>query len=277
MEPQKSNYQKPLIGIIGGCGPFATIDIESKILRATLELNKPHGDQDFYPMFVMSNTQLMERSRAFNAGKVVLTKQLEAELWKLESQKVKIFLIACHSAHAFLNDSLTQPKRLKFISLVDSTVNEVTNNYPKLKKIGVLGTAVVREAALYDGSFKGRGIETLYVPKDLERNVLTAIQILKTELPFSFNSNIACDTNIFVGRARIVAKLDLCIKRICEGIEYLMSKNVDKIILGCTELPLILQNLYEFFSPDIFVDPNYIGAFDLVKSAKKIESFASRD
>ena len=24
---------------------FATIDIESKILRATLELNKPHGDQ----------------------------------------------------------------------------------------------------------------------------------------------------------------------------------------------------------------------------------------
>jgi aspartate racemase len=261
----------PLIGIIGGCGPFATLDIERKILAATMLLCKPKCDQDFYPMITLNKTQLQDRLIAFYSDNKHLQQELISGINELFFFNVDIFLIACQSAHVFLEDSLQHLKKPKFINMIDTTIDRIKGFSLKQKKIGVLGTKVLYSSNQYQVKLKQRGIEAILPNNTLQEKLSLAISFIKMEGGRgSFDIN-GTDNSSEVIKSSINKGLSESVEYVKDSINYFIREGADKIILGCTELPLILPYLYNSFSNDIFIDSNSICAEAVVKYANKLE------
>jgi len=91
----------------------------------------------------------------------------------------------------------------------------IKNNY---KKIGILGTKFLMEGPVYPEKFVEKNISYL-IPEVDQRTRIN--KIIFNELVYG---NILKDSKVFM----------------LSVIEYLKSKGCDSVVLGCTEIPLIV-------------------------------------
>jgi aspartate racemase len=271
-------HSKPIIGLLGGCGPHATLDIERKILSATCSIRTPVNDQDYYPMVVLYITQLQDRNQAKNRGVDDLILQLNASIEQLISLKSDILLLACQSAHVFLNKIQPVLDKVLFVNMIDVTIKRILSYPMKWKRIGLIGTDVLYGSNLYQNSLKSKGIQVVTPPQSLQKHVMQAIYTIKTHgtdflysikgSSASFNKETNSTNQIF---SRISEELTLSVHYITDTINYLLDQNVDGVILGCTELPLLLPYLTPKFSENILIDPNQLSAEQAVLYACEME------
>jgi len=130
------------LGIIGGMGPAATLDLFSKILKAT----PAKKDQDHIHIIIDNFPQIPDRT-AFLLGKrenplPYLLKSVRT----LEKANVDVLCMPCNTAHYFVED-IRKATPLPFISIVESTLNEIKSSFENSKNIGLLAT---------DGTIIGR-------------------------------------------------------------------------------------------------------------------------
>lgn len=271
-------HPKPIIGLLGGCGPHATLDIERKILSATCSIKAPVNDQDYYPMVVSYNTQLQDRSQAKNDGGTDLIFQLKASIEQLVAFKADILLLTCQSAHVFLKDIQPVLDKVLFVSMIDVTIKRILSYPLKWKRIGLIGTDVLYGSKLYQTTLKSKGIDVVTPSRALQKRVMHAIYTIKTHgtdfltsfkgssAPFNKEKNI---TNQF--SSRVSETLNLSVQYIIDTINFLLDQKIDGIILGCTELPLLLPYLTAHFSENIFIDPNQLSAEQVVLHAFEMD------
>ena len=200
------------IGILGGVGPQATMDLEMRIHNVAQQL-LPAAQNTGYPPMVV---------QYYRHAPVLLTQthqpliplQLDPRLLEVAKRlgsMADFLLLPSNGLHMFQKE-IEHVSGRKIISMIDATLEEVRTR--GWKKAGVLG---LMNPIVYTTRLKNLGI---------------AFETIDVALQEKLNQSIF---KVMEGRENDVdATIAL------EAIRQLRNKNVDGIIPGCTEIPFLL-------------------------------------
>jgi aspartate racemase len=201
-----------VIGILGGMGPEATIDLYAKITQHT----DAEVDQDHLHVIVDSNPKIPSRQAAILEGGEDPTGALCETARNLERAGADFLVIPCNSAHVFLSP-IKQSVNIPVLSMVEETINAVRARLPELRTVGLMGATAIVKTRLYARAFDESGISTVVPTAGEQRLVMEAIFSIKAG-----NKG-----------GRIKTQLQTVARE-------LVSRGAQAIILACTELPLVL-------------------------------------
>jgi aspartate racemase len=232
---------KKIIGIIGGMGPQATIDLFQKIVNLT-PIKK---EQEHLRIIIDNNPEIPDRTKAiFKKGKNPLPYFIKSAR-KLKEVGVDFIIIPCNTAHYFYND-LQKEIKIPVINMIEEVVNEIKRKFKYLpKKIGLLATSGTIKSRIYHKYFKKVGIKVITPDKFLQRKVMNLIY-----------------GKCGIKRSKMISKVVKdSFKKI---IKVLIQKGVKAIIIGCTDISIVI-NPDEFSIP--VIDSNLVLAKAAVKKA----------
>jgi len=204
---------KKILGILGGMGPQATIDLQQKILNLT----SAQKDQDHIRIFTDSHPQIPDRMTAIISSGVSPASAMQKSLNKLISCGAQRIVMPCVTAHYYYKDMIVPPT-IKFLNLLEITALACKSKFAG-KKAGILCT---------HGTAK-----TGIVAAELEKQNIPYIQ------PTDDNMNLLSKLIL-----QVKAKGDMDeTARNLGGIASEMSgRGAEYFVLACTEIPLIVQH-----------------------------------
>ncbi len=135
---------------------------------------------------------------------------------RLENAGAEVLLICTNTMHKMF-DQVQENVEVSMIHIADATAEEIKNK--GLKKVGLLGTKFTMEGDFYRKRFENHGIETV-IPTEDEREIIH--RIIYDEL--------------VVGIIRDESR-----KKYLEIIEHLKQRGAEGVVLGCTEIPLLIK------------------------------------
>lgn len=213
---------KGLIGVLGGMGPAATVDLFNKFVNYTV-VNR---DQEHIPLIISSIPDIPDRTDALlNHGESPLPLMTDY-LRKLENAGAECIVIPCNTAHFWFSE-LKEVCHVDMLSIVETTMKEVL--VTKKKNIGLLATNATMYMGLYQKNIERNYLNCITPDKKSQENVMESIYLLK-----SGNKKMA--ESIMKKQA-----------------ETLFSRGAEVIVLGCTEVPVILANEINNY-PDKYID-----------------------
>ena len=200
------------IGIIGGLGPQATMDLEMRIHKVAQKMIPPMENSSYPPMVV----------QYYRHPPIVLTKDHRPVVpWTVDPRLLEVarnlggtsdfLIIASNGIHHFQKE-IERASGKTVVSMIDATLEEVKRR--NWRRVGVLG---FMNPGIYTVRLKEMGIMFETVDYVLQQKLNSAIfRVME-------GTESAIDNDV-----------------IMEAIAFLRSKKVDGIIPGCTELPLLL-------------------------------------
>jgi aspartate racemase len=224
------------IGILGGMGPEATADLFLRIIRAT----PVKRDQDHFHVIIDSNAKIANRTPAI-LGTGPSPFPLILETGKtLEKAGVDFLIMPCNTAHYF-HAQLQEQLGIPMLHMIRLSVEHITENYPLVKKVGLLATDGTIASKLYLNEYMEQGIETLIPSNESQQDVMDAIyKYIKTG-------------NLKEGGVLLLRVAG-----------ELIEAGADAVICGCTEVSLVLHD-GDLSLP--VVDPLQVLAEEAVKLA----------
>ena len=230
-----------MIGILGGMGTQAGLDFCNKLAK----LNKGKTDQQ-YPLFVLYNkSDIPGRPENLHKYNKVL-KSLLTGCKFLEKNKCKFIVIPCNTAHYWFDD-LQKKTKIPIISMPKEVYSHSLKVCKKNSKIGLLATEGTLKTGVYN-KFFDKNFKLINPSKSLQiNNVNKAIKFVK------------------------MGKIKEAEKAIHPAVNSLMKMKCNKIILGCTELPIAIFAFKSFLKikkSKTFLDPNLILAHSSMKRYK---------
>jgi aspartate racemase len=200
------------IGIIGGLGPEATIDYYRIIINEYRE--KTNGN---YPEVIIYSLNMSEFACKMTAESFDKTVKWLAQAIKAIHQCGADFaLIASNTPHIVFEE-LQNLSPIPLISIVEETCKVASS--ANLKKIALLGTKVTMNSDFYQRIFAKKGIEII-TPHEMEKEYIN--EKLLSEIIYN----------------KIIEQTKRELSRIIERM--IDEDQIQGVILGCTELPLIL-------------------------------------
>lgn len=276
---------KPTIGIIGGSGPLATIDIEQKILSATQKITHTLTDQDYFNLVVFNYCGTYDRNDSVFFGKPDPLTQYIKYITSISALDVDLILLACNTAHMYL-PLLREKTETPIISIVEKTLDYFQIHFPECSKVGLISTKATQEKKLYHNLFSRSDIDIIDIASSTQDSIMEAIYLIKAGI-------IPTHEDMFVENTRFPSKVNIEQARILKShpykqtllqqklpnpklivkkaVEELKRKGCRHIIFGCTELPLVIPYLKKE-SGIHYIDPNTIIAEAIVETLLDIEN-----
>lgn len=203
------------IGLIGGIGPESTIDYYRAMIAAYRE-RQPDGS---YPPIVISSVDVSSMLGALMRNQLAeVADLLVAEVERLEAAGAGCAAIAANSPHIVF-DEVQRRAPLPLVSIVQATADEAMRL--GRTRLGLFGTRFTMQGRFYENLFALRAL-TLVLPDETEQAYIHDKYM--TELVQGILRPETRD-----GLLAIVAQM-----KAREGI--------DAVILGGTELPLVLRD-----------------------------------
>ena len=230
-----------MIGILGGMGTLAGLDFCNKLAK----LNEGKTDQQ-YPLFILYNkSTIPNRTENIHQYNIVL-KSLLAGCKFLEKSQCKFIVIPCNTAHYWFDD-LQKKTKIPIISMPKEVYTHTIKNCKKYSKIGLLATEGTLKTGIYN-KFFDKNFKLINPSKSVQKNnVNKAIKFVK------------------------IGKIKDAEKAIRPAVSSLIKMKCDKIILGCTELPIAVfpfKSFQEIKKSKTFLDSNLILAHSSMKRYK---------
>jgi len=201
------------IYILGGMGPQASRELYRLLIdKAQKKYNAI--DNDDFPEIILHSIPVPD----FISNKLAkdkALKMLEERVKSISDKRTKSFAIACNTAHILAPD-LQRLTNVPFISMIDETANYISRH--KSTKVGILASPVTIKSNLYQTSLEKHKIK-LITPneKDLEY-IEQAIRA------------VISGSDLTSHKTKLL--------QISNG---LLDHGAEQIILGCTELPVIIK------------------------------------
>ncbi|MGK7891370.1 MAG: aspartate/glutamate racemase family protein [Leptolyngbyaceae cyanobacterium] len=220
-----STHNKPMIGVVGGIGPYAGIDLVKKIFDQT----KATCDQDHLPVSMLSVPHSIQDRTEFLLGKSEINPALAISevIGDLYKSGASVIGMPCNTAHAapIFNEIVQRiPKEIKLVHLIDEVAKYIKEQYPSVMNVGVLSTTGTIMSNIYPDCLSQHGLAGVQVLEEIqERHVHPAI--------YSPVHGIKKQSNPVTDQAKEGLQI---------GVDYLLGQGVDVIVLGCTEIPLAL-------------------------------------
>jgi aspartate racemase len=204
------------LGMIGGLGPESTIDY----YRFLFQTYRERVNDDSAPPIIINSLDMNKGLRMVRAEKYTeLTDYLVAALQSLAAAGADFAIISANTPHIVF-DQVREHTRLPLISIVEATAAEAKRQ--GLKKLTVFGTQFTMRGDFYPKIFARLGI-SLVVPTTEEQAYIHDHYM--NELLFN-DVRESTRQGLFHIIDRIITE---------EGI--------DGLILGGTELPLIIRDI----------------------------------
>ncbi len=252
MKANSDSYRKKSIIIGGGVGPAAGLDLH----RHVIELTPTDGsDQDHLRVIHLSFSDLIpDRTDSILNRTGYIPAERMAELINqagILSRKYgseSVVGIPCNTFHApeiFSRFKENLDPSIEVLNMIDECIAHITSVLPSGSKVGILSTTGTRRTRLYDDPLERAGFTAFHV-KDQE-SIHSAI----------YNPEWGIKaTSGATERNRTV---------LSEALDELAEHGAEAVILGCTELPLVLtENTYLNM---ILLNPMRILAGKLVEAA----------
>ena len=134
----------------------------------------------------------------------------------LEQGGADFIIIGANTAHA-LTDDIQKRIKIPVLHIADATAEKIKNK--KINKVGLLGTKYTMQETFYKGRLEKMHNLKVIVPEEKEREIV--------------NAEI---NNIILGKRNPHAK-----QQLIDIMHNLVKNGAEGIILGCTELPLLIQ------------------------------------
>lgn len=161
--------QEKIIGILGGMGPEATVELMRRIVAAT----PAEGDNDHIRCVVDQNGKIPNRVLAIQ-GKIPSAGPVLADMARrLEQYGVDMLCMPCNTAHYFLKD-IQAASSLPFVDMLEATAKHIHVKFPLVSHAAVLCTVGTRMTGLYEQRLANEGITAVY-PDSMQQEELTAI------------------------------------------------------------------------------------------------------
>jgi aspartate racemase len=201
------------IGIIGGLGPESTVDYYKEIIAAFHAKYAETG----YPEIIIYSANINEFMK-FVETKIWsgLSEWLLEKISYIHRAGAEFAVIASNTPHIVF-DEIKSKSPIPLLSIVEETCNKAQEM--DLKHMGLMGTKLTMESDFYKKPFISKGISVV-IPSEKEQQFIH--HKLFSEIEFG----------IFKDSTR--EELLAIAKRMVD------EEGIDALILGCTELPLIL-------------------------------------
>lgn len=219
-----------IIGIVGGMGPAATVDLLEKIYlnsRAKSEQQHVRVLADIDPA-IPDRTQAILNKQGEN-----IVAHLVRNSQGLVAQGAQLLAMPCNTAHAFLPD-LERQLTVPFVNIVDVTVTHLLE--AKVSCVGLLATDGTLAAGLYTRELEAGGVQVIVPEAWDQADLMRAI--------YTFKGGETRDSSILAVTV----------------YEKLRAAGAEMIIAACTELPILLAG-------HSIVDPTQLLAKELVRLA----------
>jgi aspartate racemase len=201
------------IGMVGGIGPESTVDYYRRIIR----LYRETTGSDHYPEIEVNSINMTAMLKLVaEQDWDALTAMLLRAVDSLCRAGAGFAFIASNTPHIVF-ERVRQASPIPLVSIVEAARREAERR--ALKKTGLLGTLFTMQSGYYQAEFDKSGI-AIVVPDEPER------LYIQRKLFSEIEQGIFLDSTR-EGLLRIVRRL-------------IDDHAIDGVVLGCTELPLIL-------------------------------------
>ncbi len=203
------------LGILGGMGPESTL-LYYKEIASKFKARDKAGK---FPALTIETVNMYEMLGYCYTGQYdALADYLLQGIKNLEKAGVDFIIIASNTPHVVF-DVLESKSNVPLLSIVAPTYQAICEQ--GLKKVAWLGIAFTMEQPYFKKCFLENGIDII-VPNAAERKYID--KVIADELEFG----IVNDTT--------KNEIDKIIQRL------ILEENIEAIILGCTELPLMYSD-----------------------------------
>ena len=199
--------EKKIVGVIGGMGPLATVDLYRKIVEHTLA----DCDQAHVRTIIDSNTNIPDRTAALLSGGESPVRELQSSARLLEQAGAQVLVMPCHTAHCFYGE-VQAAVHVPVLNMIQLTVQEL--NRRGVARAGLLATDGAVQSGIYQRHFEGSGIELLLPDPEGQAALMDMIY-----------------SGVKAGRS------DYDTQAVRTALDRLMDAGAQTLILGCTELP----------------------------------------
>ncbi len=203
-----------IIGVLGGVGPQATMDFERRVHDVSRRLIPPDGNRGYPPMIVHYHRRPPVRMQDDGTPAVPFEPDpefLEAARWL--GSRADFVVITSNAPHMF-RAQIERAAGREVLSMIDLAVDEVRRR--RWRRIGVLG-AFAPGVPVYTEPLRGLNLACELIDAALQSRLDQSILRLAEGRE--------------TGESRAAAR---------EAVAVLRARGVEGIILGCTEIPLLL-------------------------------------
>ncbi len=201
------------IGVLGGLGPWATLDFFEKVLRLT----PARRDQEHLRLIIDNNPKIPDRGPAIlgTPGAEDPLPALLATARTVEAAGADLIVIPCNTAH-FFYEPIRRAVGVPVLHIMEEVARATAARYPGLRRVGLLGTRATVATGLYQRAFASKGTEVVAPDAPGQAIIDRLIHGIK-----------ASQVGDLAGQGALVGR-------------RLEESGAEAIILGCTELPLVL-------------------------------------
>ena len=201
------------IGILGGLTPESTVSYYMHIVHRYHELYGDHG----YPETIIVGVTFQDYMDWMNSEDwTSITNALLEGLLTLKKAGADFAVIATNTMHNVFEE-LQSRIDLPLISIVDATAEAIKQE--GFKKVGLIGTQFSMNKPFYKDGLAAHGVEMI-TPNEEDKNYIT--KVIFEEL----------STGLLRDESRA---------GYLEIIDKLVAQGAEGIVLGCTEIPLLVK------------------------------------
>ncbi len=224
------------LGIVGGLGPHAHLELERRLLAA---VEPVEGDQG-YPSWVLASFPgTPDRTAAVLGAGPSPVPALRSSLERLRDAGAAFAVIACNTAHAFLGE-LVELEVLPILDMVGETV-AAGLEAGDLEALGVLATTGTLRAEVYpkaaarlDPSLRVLSLHDVPGGEALQESLVMDSIYGRPEGGHRVGGiKAGHEADPISGRPYCEA--------LAEAAERLRAAGAQRIVCGCTEISLVLQ------------------------------------
>jgi len=198
------------IGILGGMSYESTIKYYGLILQKYYD---KYNDYNYPEILIYSLNFQKVIDYELGNDKLKYIDYLMSGINSLQKGGADFIIMAANSPHAVYDD-LTQKTEIPILSIVEATAEKALEM--KLNKLLLIGIKFTMQSSFYQRIFENSNMQVI-TPVDIEQDMID--KIIFEEL--------------VIGKFKNESKQKL--------LNIIHNYKVDGVILGCTELPLILR------------------------------------
>lgn len=240
-----------IIGVIGGMGPYAGLDLVRKIF----DLTEADRDQDHLPVALLSYPGRIRDRSEFLFGKVGENpaEAIAGVALQLDRLGTHVAGIPCNTAHAPAIFDVVQERlreagaSLRLLNMIRETANYISREAEGVERIGLLSTSAVFRLGLYKNALEEAGFEAVMPDENVQETII--------------NRTIFDETYGIKAQANPVSQIAR--QSLLSAITHLEKKGAHAVVLGCTELPLAIPE--DEIDSMLVIDPTEILARALIR------------
>lgn len=203
------------LGLVGGMGPESTIPYYHDIVYGVQE----KIGRNAFPELTIESVNVFEVLSLCGEEKYdELTNYLLNAIRNLEKSGADFAALSANTPHIVF-DRLKEQANIPLVSIIEACCDEAKRQ--KLSKIGLLGTIFTMKGTFFKKPFEESGIKVI-VPTDDEMQYI--------------NEKISQELELGIVKPDTLQSFQRIITRMKE------EQGIEAIVLGCTELPLLLND-----------------------------------